>query len=54
MLSESSVASAQRLQRQFDEMLPLVEQVIAQTERRVLKGESVPAAEPRFRTCAAQ
>jgi IS5 family transposase len=44
-LSESSAASAQRLQQQFDEVIPLVEQVIAQTERRVLRGESVPAAD---------
>ena len=45
VLRESSAASAQRLRQQFDELLPLVEQVIVQTERRVLKGESVPAAE---------
>jgi IS5 family transposase len=44
-LRESAAASAQRLRQQFDELLPLVEQVIAQTERRVRKGESVPAAE---------
>ena len=45
VLRESSAALAQRLRQQFDDLLPLVEQVIVQTERRVLKGESVPAAE---------
>lgn len=44
-LREVSDAAAPRAYQQFDEMLPLVEQVIAQTERRVLHGESVPAAE---------
>jgi len=44
-LHDSSAVAAQRLQQQFADLLPLVEQVIAQTERRVLKGESVPAAE---------
>lgn len=44
-LRDSSEPSAQRLWQQFSELMPLVEQVIAQTERRVLKGESVPAAE---------
>lgn len=46
-LRDSSAAreAAQRLRQQFSELMPLVEQVIAQTERRVLKGESVPAAE---------
>lgn len=44
-LREVSAVSAQRLRQQFDDWLPLVEQVMAQTERRVLKGESVPAAE---------
>lgn len=44
-LRESPAAAAQRIREQFDELRPLVEQVIAQTERRVLKGESVPAAE---------
>jgi IS5 family transposase len=44
-LRDSPAAPAQRLQQQFSELMPLVEQVIAQTERRVLKGESVPAAE---------
>jgi IS5 family transposase len=45
VLRKSSAVSAQRLRQQFDELLPLVEQVIVQTERRVLRGESVPAAE---------
>lgn len=45
VLRESSAASAQHLREQFAELLPLVEQVVAQTERRVLKGESVSAAE---------
>jgi IS5 family transposase len=44
-LSESSAPSAQRLRQQFAELIPLVEQVMAQTERRVLNGESVPAAD---------
>ena len=44
-LRDSPAAPAQRLRQQFSELMPLVEQVIAQTERRVLKGESVPAAE---------
>jgi IS5 family transposase len=44
-LHDSAAVAAQRLQQQFADLLPLVEQVIAQTERRVLKGESVPAAE---------
>lgn len=44
-LRDSSTATAQRLRQQFSELMPLVEQVIEQTERRVLKGESVPAAD---------
>ena len=44
-LRDSSTATAQRLRQQFGELMPLVEQVIEQTERRVLKGESVPAAD---------
>ena len=44
-LCESSAASAQRLRQQLNEWILLVEQVMAQTERRVLKGESVPAAD---------
>lgn len=44
-LCDSSAPSAARLQQQLAAVVPLVEQVIAQTERRVLKGESVPAAD---------
>jgi IS5 family transposase len=44
-LCESSAAPAQRLREQFSAVLPLVEQVIAQTKRRVLQGENVPAAD---------
>ncbi len=44
-LGESPAALAPRVRQPFDELLPLVEQVIAQTERWVLKGESIPAAE---------
>ena len=34
-----------KLHRQFAHYLPLIEQVIQQTTRRVLHGESVPATE---------
>ncbi len=44
-LSQSSEPSAQRLHNQFRALLPLVKQVMVQTERRVWHGESVPAAE---------
>jgi IS5 family transposase len=37
--------AAQRLGEQLEQILPLVEQVIRQTERRVLHGEKVPAKE---------
>lgn len=38
-------ARADRLQAQFDRFLPLIWQVIGQTERRVFAGEAVPAPE---------
>jgi transposase, IS5 family len=44
-LRARSEATAQRLVRQFETFLPRVERAIAQTVRRVLKGEAVPAAE---------
>ena len=43
-LENSTDPQAQRLAQQFDEFIPLVEQAIAQTVRRVLNGESVLAA----------
>jgi transposase, IS5 family len=36
---------AQRLHRELERVVPLVEQVIQQTERRVLQGERVPASD---------
>jgi IS5 family transposase len=41
----SADVAAQRLGGRLDEVLPLVEQVIGQTTRRVLQGETVPAPE---------
>lgn len=43
-LENSTDPQAQRLAQQLAEFIPLVEQAIAQTVRRVLNGESVPAA----------
>jgi len=43
-LGDLPTPAARHLRQQFAELIPLVEQVIVQTERRVLKGESVPAA----------
>jgi IS5 family transposase len=45
VLAERAEAAAQRLAQQFTHFLPLVDQAIAQATRRVLQGESVPAAE---------
>jgi transposase, IS5 family len=44
-LAEVSGRLAQRLRRDLDRVQPLVEQVIGQTERRVLQGERVPASD---------
>jgi transposase, IS5 family len=44
-LQSRAESVGQRLVTQLDRVLPLVEQVIRQTERRVLRGEKVPAAE---------
>ena len=38
-------ATAQRLMAQIDHYLPLVQQVISQTQRRVLEGKKIPAKE---------
>ena len=38
-------AAAQHIGEMFDQYIPLVQQVITQTRRRVLEGKSVPAAE---------
>jgi len=43
-LENSTDPQAQRLAQQFGEFIPLVEQAIEQTVRRVLNGESVPAS----------
>ena len=45
MLQERAEAAAQRLAQQFTHFLPLVGQAITQATRRVLQGETVPAAE---------
>lgn len=45
LLTPASPPSLRRLQHRLVEILPLVEQVIAQTTRRVLYGEAVPASE---------
>lgn len=42
-LKEVATAEGERLVREFEHFVPLVEQVIEQTTRRVLQGESVPA-----------
>ena len=43
-LAERSEAVVQRLESALKHIVPLVQQVITQTERRVLHGESVPAS----------
>ena len=45
VLQARAETAAQRLGQQFTHFLPLVEQAIQQATRRVLQGESVPAAE---------
>jgi transposase, IS5 family len=45
VLSEQGGAAAERLAGTFEHFIPLVEQVIMQTTRRVLQGESVVASE---------
>jgi transposase, IS5 family len=44
-LQTMSAAAGQRLCQQFEEILPLMEQVIYQTERRVIDDEKLSAAE---------
>jgi len=44
-LTHSSAEAEQRLVRELDHVLPLVEQVIEQAKRRVIQGETVPASE---------
>jgi IS5 family transposase len=44
-LTAQAPATAQRAARTLEKFIPLVEQVIAQTTRRVLWGEQVPASE---------
>ena len=44
-LEECAAGTAPRLGEQFTHFLPLVDQALAQATRRVLHGESVPAAE---------
>jgi IS5 family transposase len=44
-LQTVSAAAGQRLHQQFEEFLPLMDQVIYQTERRVIHGEKLCAAE---------
>lgn len=45
VLQAQAVAGVQTLGRTLDDLVPLVQQVIAQTTRRVLQGEAVPAPE---------
>jgi IS5 family transposase len=45
VLTAQAGAAAERLVETFEHFLPLVEQVITQTTRRVVQGESVPASE---------
>lgn len=45
VLQQVATKEAKRLQEQLEHFLPLVEQVIDQTVRRVFDGEKVPAAE---------
>jgi transposase, IS5 family len=44
-LNDQAESATKRLARELERFLPLVEQVISQTERRVIHGEKVPAAE---------
>jgi IS5 family transposase len=44
-LTAQTTAAARRVAGTLDQFIPLVEQVIAQTTRRVLQGEKVPASE---------
>jgi IS5 family transposase len=44
-LQEIATEEAERVQQQAEHFLPIVEQVIDQTVRRVIEGEKVPAAE---------
>jgi transposase, IS5 family len=44
-LAASAERASQRLLRQLDRFVPLVERVVDQTHRRVLRGEQVPAAQ---------
>ena len=44
-LTAQATDAAQRMQATLDHFVPLVEQVIRQTTRRVLEGEQVPASE---------
>jgi len=44
-LAEAPVTAAKRLREGLEHFVPLVKQVIAQTRRRVLEGQVVPAAE---------
>lgn len=44
VLTERSDAIVQRVKSALEHIAPLVQQVITQTERRVLRGESVPAS----------
>ena len=44
-LAESKVAAGERLNGRLAQFVPLVRQVIRQTQRRVLDGEAVPAGE---------
>ncbi|HUS16067.1 MAG TPA: ISNCY family transposase [Chloroflexia bacterium] len=44
-LRDQALDQGQRLAERFDQLLPLVAQAIAQATRRVLRGETVPAAD---------
>jgi len=45
VLAGQATVAAERVARTIEQFLPLVEQVITQTTRRVLQGEQVPASE---------
>lgn len=45
VLKTQAAQEAQRLGEQLEQLLPLVDQVIEQAERRVIQGETVPASE---------
>jgi IS5 family transposase len=45
LLRTQTEAGAERVRQQLEQVLPLVAQVIDQTERRVIRGEKVPATE---------